>query len=224
LSAAPVARLEGAARRYGRGDGPFALAPTTVAFERGSWTAVTGRSGAGKTTLLHLLAGLDRADAGRVHLFGDDVTGAGESRLARLRRERIGVVHQPPAFLDHLPLWQNVTCRFVPAGVAPRERRERARRALAPFGLDDRLDRLPRELSSGEQQRVALAGALIAAPELLIADEPTANVDAETAAGIADLFARLHAQGTTLIVATHDATLERRADHQIRLVGGEIAP
>lgn len=223
MSGEEVARLEGAARRHDS-RGPFALAPTTLSLARGTFTAVTGRSGAGKTTLLHLLAGLDRADAGSVWLFGADVTRASESRLARLRRERMGIVHQPAAFLDHLPLWQNVACRFVPTGVPWRECRERARSALDGFGLGDRLDRLPRELSSGEQQRAALARALIGSPELLLADEPTANVDAETAARIAELFAGLRARGTTLLVTTHDRALAQRADRELRLVDGALAP
>jgi ABC-type lipoprotein export system ATPase subunit len=223
VSGEPVAQVIGASRRHAAA-GRAALAPTTLALERGTWTAVVGRSGAGKTTLLHLLAGLDRPDQGSVWLFGADVTSASESRLARLRRERIGIVPQPAAFLDHLPLWQNVACRFVPTGLSRRECRERARVALERFDLGDRLDRRPRELSSGEQQRAALARALVGAPELLLADEPTANVDAETAARIAELFAGLRARGTTLLVTTHDRTLAERADCRIRLVDGTIAP
>jgi ABC-type Fe3+/spermidine/putrescine transport system ATPase subunit len=123
----PVARLEGVARRFEKGGVPFELAPTTLSFAAGSLTAITGRSGAGKTTLLHLLAGFERADAGRIHLFGRDVTEAGESALARLRREKIGIVHQQCVFLDHLPLWQNVACRLVPTGTPADERRARAR-------------------------------------------------------------------------------------------------
>jgi len=222
VSGEPVARLEGVARRFDKGGAPFELAPATLSFAAGTLTAVVGRSGAGKTTLLHLLAGFERADAGRIHLFGRDVTAASESALARLRREKIGIVHQQCVFLDHLPLWQNVACRLVPIGVPARERRARARAALERFGLEGKLERRPRELSGGEQQRAALARALIAAPRLLIADEPTAHVDAQTAAGIADLFSALRAEGVALVLATHDALLVARADATVELVEGRV--
>src|SRR6185295_5261764 len=149
VSGEEVARLEGVSRRYARSGAAFVLAPTSLVVTRGSLTVITGRSGAGKTTLLHLLAGFDRADEGKVVLFGRDVTRAGESTLARLRRERIGIVHQQSVFLDHLPLWQNVSCRLVPVGVPASRRRERAKVALDRFGLGDKLDRMPHELSGG---------------------------------------------------------------------------
>jgi putative ABC transport system ATP-binding protein len=224
---ATLVRLEGVTRRYpvsAGGATPFALAPTTLSIERGSFTALTGRSGAGKTTLLQLLAGLDRADAGRLWMFGRDVTAASEGELARLRRDRIGVVHQQPFFVDHLPLWQNVTLRLVPLGVGTRERRSRAAAALEEVELRGVLDRAPRGLSGGEQQRAAVARALIADPELLLADEPTASVDAQSGAAIAELLERRRAHGTTLVVATHDERLVARATSRRELVEGRLAP
>ena len=222
----PVLRLEQVARRYsGTQSAPgFALQAATLELRAGSWTALTGRSGAGKSTLLNLLCGLDRPDSGRVWMFGSDVTDASEDQLARLRRERIGVVHQQFRFIEYLPAWRNVTCRLVPAGVPERERRERAGRVLDELGVGHAFDRAPLALSGGEQQRVALARAVVADPEVLIADEPTSNVDAETGAMIVRYMQALQARGTTIVVSTHDAGLLAPADRRLVLAAGRIEP
>ncbi len=220
MSAEPVARLESVTRRYGAG---FALAPTTLGFPAASLTVITGRSGAGKTTLLQILATLDRPDAGTVRLFGRDVTREPESALSEIRRRRLGIVFQTFHFIEHLSVWRNVTSRLVPAGVGAAMRRERAARALAGLGLDAVLDRLPRELSGGELQRVAFARAVIDDPELIVADEPTSNVDAATGAVIADALAKRRAAGATLVIATHDPALVAVADRHVAVEDGRVS-
>jgi len=183
---------------------------------------LTGRSGSGKTTLLQLLAGLDRVDSGRQWMFGNDITDVSEAALAQIRRDRLGVVHQDLHLLDHLPVWQNVTCRLVPAGVAPRARRERARELLDRFGVGEYADRLPRSLSGGERQRVALARALVGDPDVLIADEPTSAVDADTAQGITRTLRELRDRGTTLVISTHDPALLEDVDRRHVLEAGRL--
>jgi putative ABC transport system ATP-binding protein len=221
-----VLRVEQVTRRYaGTRSAPgFALEATTLELRAGSWTALSGRSGAGKSTLLNILSGLDRVDSGRVWMFGLDVTEASEDRLARVRRERIGVVHQQFRFIEYLPAWRNVTCRLVPAGVSESERRARAERVLDELGVGHAFDRSPLELSGGEQQRVALARAVVAEPQVLIADEPTSNVDSETGAMIVRYMQGLQARGTTIVVSTHDASLLAPATQRFVLAAGRIEP
>ena len=219
-----VLRLEGATRRYAGGgrDPGFELTVPALSVDAGSWTVFTGRSGSGKTTLLQLLAGLDRADAGQQWMFGREITAVSEAALAGIRRDRLGIVYQDLHFVDHLPVWQNVTCRLVPAGVSARDRRERARTVLARFDVDTHLDRAPRLLSGGERQRVALARALAGDPDVLIADEPTSNVDGATAAGIVDALRELREAGTTIVLSTHDPALLEPADTRHVLEGGRL--
>ncbi|MFT5052241.1 MAG: ABC-type lipoprotein export system ATPase subunit [Chlamydiales bacterium] len=199
--------------------GRFELAPTTLSVEKGSWTAISGRSGTGKTTLINLLAGLDRPDSGRVWMFGRDVTDVPSGALSELRRKRVGIVYQDFFFLEHLSVWQNVSCRLVPAGVSASERRERAEQLLETFGLADAARRRPRELSGGEQQRVALARAVIDNPDVLLADEPTSSVDARTGASIVSFLEILRAQGMTIVAISHDPTLLQPASHRIDMDG-----
>ncbi|HKQ62222.1 MAG TPA: ATP-binding cassette domain-containing protein [Candidatus Polarisedimenticolaceae bacterium] len=211
-------RLEAATRRYAA----FQLEPTSLAVAAGSWTVVTGRSGSGKTTLLNLMATLDRADGGRVFVLDHEVAAQSEAALSRLRRQRLGIVYQRFHFIDHLPVWQNVSCRWVPDGMSAAGRRERARKVLAELGLEALVDRRPRELSGGEQQRVALARALAPEPALLIADEPTSHLDAATGAMLAERLRRLHAGGATLVIASHDPALIEAADMRHTIDRGRI--
>ncbi|TDJ72327.1 MAG: ABC transporter ATP-binding protein [Planctomycetota bacterium] len=224
-SAPPVLRLVEVTRRYTpAAAGSFALGPVSLEIRPGTWTVVTGRSGAGKTTLLYLLAGLDRPDSGSVFMFGNDITHASEGALAMIRRARLGVVHQEFHFIDHLPVWQNVSCRLVPAGVSSRSRRERAADVLSELLIQGTLDRLPRALSGGERQRVALARAVIGAPEVLIADEPTSNVDSETGEVILSYMKSWQERGTALVISSHDRAMVEAADRQHVLSGGRLEP
>jgi putative ABC transport system ATP-binding protein len=222
----PAVHLESMSKRYRAhsGESGFALESITLSIQSGSWIALTGRSGSGKTTLLQLMALLDRPDSGRVLLFGRDLTEHSESALSTLRRERLGFVYQQFHFIEHLSVWQNVTCRLVPAGVGAAERRARARELLGGFGLARGLDRRPRELSGGEQQRVALARALVANPDILFADEPTSNVDAATSELIVARIEGLRRSGTTVVISTHDERLVRPADRRYEIERGELVP
>lgn len=155
-------------------------------------------------------------------MFGNDITSNSESALSSIRRKDLGILYQQFFFIEHLPVWENVSQRLLPDGVGARDRRRKAAEVLAKFGLADSLDRRPRSLSGGEQQRVALARAVIHGPRLLIADEPTSNVDAETAMEIFSFFKSLREQGTTLIVSTHDELLLELADHHYKMERGKI--
>jgi putative ABC transport system ATP-binding protein len=220
----PVLRVEEGSKRRGgaRGSLEFQLGPVTVEIPREAWTVLTGPSGAGKTTLLQLLAGLDRPDHGRLWMFGRDVTGLPEAALTEIRRAKLGLVYQSFHFLEHLPVWQNVTAKLAPAGVLPRERRRRAEEALRDLDLPSCLDRLPRELSTGEQQRVALARAIVDRPEVLLCDEPTSNLDATTGDAIAARLQALRQAGTTIVLSTHDPGLIALADRRYELAGGRL--
>lgn len=220
----PLVRVVDVTRRHSTGgDASFTLAPTSLAVAKGSLVALTGRSGAGKTTLLQIMSALDRPDSGSVWLFGSEIEEFSDLALSRIRRRRLGFVYQRFEFIEHLPVWQNVTMRLVPEGVAARERRARAAALLAELGVPHALDRLPGALSGGEQQRAALARAVSGNPALLFADEPTSNVDDETAANIVSYFLALRERGVSIVASTHDEAIVARADRCYRLEAGVLA-
>jgi putative ABC transport system ATP-binding protein len=193
----------------------------TLHIERGDAVAVTGPSGSGKSTLLGLVAGLDVPTAGTITVGGVDVTRLGESALARFRRETIGYVFQSYHLIPTLTAAENVAVPLELAG----ERRvaARARQLLEQVGLGDRADHYPVQLSGGEQQRVALARAVALDPPLLLADEPTGNLDSATGAGIIELlFALNRERGSTLVLVTHDPALAERADRVVSLRDGRV--
>jgi putative ABC transport system ATP-binding protein len=180
---------------------------------RGEFVAVTGPSGSGKSTLLHILALLDRPSGGEYRLDGEDVARLADGERARLRNRRIGLVFQAFQLVSHLSVVENVELPLAYRGVAPAERRRRAERALERVVLLDRREHLPDELSGGEQQRTAIARALIGEPDLLLADEPTGNLDEVATHGVLELFREIHRSGATVVVVTHNrrvaATAER---------------
>jgi lipoprotein-releasing system ATP-binding protein len=183
--------------------------------------ALVGASGVGKSTLLHLLGALDRPTAGRVLFQGEDLFGRGESALTRYRRQDVGFVFQFYNLLGDLSALENAMVPALLQRVAAREARERAALALAEVGLGDRLRHRPGELSGGEQQRVAVARALMNGPKVILADEPTGNLDPKTSAVIYDLFLRLQAErGIAFLIATHNPDLARKAERVYRLVEG----
>jgi putative ABC transport system ATP-binding protein len=192
--------------------------------ERGEWVAVTGPSGSGKSTLLGILSGIDTPSSGRVVIDGTDITSMGERRLARLRNERIGIVFQSFHLISTLTAQENVE---APLYVGPHrhDARGRARAMLERVGLSARRTHRPHQLSGGEQQRVAIARALVTEPAIVVADEPTGNLDSKTSTQILDLFAGLHRDlGITLVVVTHDPMVAARAARVIRLVDGRVVP
>jgi putative ABC transport system ATP-binding protein len=189
---------------------------------RGQFVAIMGPSGSGKSTLLGLLAGLDNATGGQLLLDGEDITGLSEDRMAEVRGQKIGFVFQSFQLIPTLTAEENVLLPAELAGAGP-EATRRARELLARVGLQDRLDHYPVQLSGGEQQRVALARAFITRPPLLLADEPTGNLDGKTGAQVLELLLELnHREGATLVMVTHDPALASHADRVITLRDGLV--
>jgi putative ABC transport system ATP-binding protein len=191
----------------------------------GEYVAIVGESGAGKSTLLNLVAGLDVPDAGQILFDGTDIARLDENARTRLRRERVGFVFQAFHILPQLTLVQNVMLPLVLLGVPSAERNERARGMLAAVGLGDRADAAPAQLSGGELQRVALARALVHRPALVLADEPTGNLDPDTAAAALALLAReIRARGAAGILVTHSPAAAATCDRVLRLERGKLVP
>ncbi len=216
-------RLDGAARAYTSGAGTvWALRGIDLAVAAGEAVAVTGPSGSGKSTLLNLVAGLDRPTEGRVAVLGQDLGALRERELTAFRARSVGVVFQDPHLLPGLTALENVVVARLPW--RPRRELEReARELLAAVGLDGRLDHPPARLSGGERQRVGLARALLGRPPLLLADEPTGNLDAATTEALLGLLDRVRADlGLTLLVGTHDPAVAATADRVVRLAGGRV--
>ncbi|WP_305783121.1 ABC transporter ATP-binding protein [Symbioplanes lichenis] len=217
-------RAAGVGRDYGTGGG-VVHAVRDVSFEtgRGELVAVRGRSGAGKTTLLNIVGGLDKPTRGSVEVDGHDVSGAGEDALLKLRRSTIGFVFQSFGLIPILSAAENVSVPLRLAGFDPSARAERVALLLELVGLGGQANQRPFELSGGQQQRVAVARALANDPPLLIADEPTGQLDSDTGRAIMDLLrALVDARGMTALVATHDATLMDRADRVLTLRDGRL--
>lgn len=188
---------------------------------RGETISIVGPSGAGKTTLLMALSGLESPSSGQVRVAGTDLTALDEDRLARFRRQHVGIVFQSFHLVPTMTALENVALPLEFAG--RRDAREVARQALEKTGLDQRLGHFPGELSGGEQQRVALARAFVNQPSLILADEPTGNLDRETGAKVMDLLFDLRQkQGTTLVLVTHDTALAARCDRQIHMTDGRL--
>ena len=198
-----------------------ALDGVSLAVPRGAFLAVTGPSGCGKTTLLALLGALDRPSAGTVRFDASDLGEASDAERSRIRR-RLGIVFQQSHMIRGLPLWENVTYPLVPRGVPGRERRRIAVRLLERVGVPGRENAHPEELSGGERQRVGIARALAGDPEAVLADEPTSDLDRESAVAVVTLFREIHAAGTTLVVATHDPAIEALASGTCRLRDGRL--
>jgi putative ABC transport system ATP-binding protein len=221
---AAVIRLRTVSRLYGAGT-PHevrALDGVDLDLDAGSLTVLHGPSGSGKTTLLGLVGALDRPTGGRI-LMGDlDLSGLPDSRLAALRRRVFGFLFQSFNLIPRLPVWANVSYPLVPTGMPRADRRGRAESLLSRLGLVEAADRLPEDLSGGEQQRVALARALVNDPAVLLLDEPTSAVDAATAERLLDLARELASAGTTVVAASHDARLLEMAHTTVELARGRV--
>jgi putative ABC transport system ATP-binding protein len=205
--------LTGVTKDYPKGRGTVhALQGVDLAIEDGEWLSIQGPTGHGKSTLLQILGGLDRPTAGTVELAGHNLTAMRESRLTKVRATSIGFIFQTFNLIPTLSAQENVETALVPLGVHPAERKERAREALTEVGLGERTGHLPSELSGGQQQRVAIARALVKRPGVLLADEPTGNLDEGTRdeiMALLELMWREH--GLTLVMVTHDSSVARRA-------------
>ncbi|MFE1860545.1 ABC transporter ATP-binding protein [Streptomyces anandii] len=219
-----MVRVENVHKSYGQGaTAVHALRGVSFEVPRGELVALKGRSGSGKTTLLNIVGGLDQPDEGSVHVDGSDLGGLGEDGLLALRRDRVGFVFQSFGLLPILTAAENVGVPMRLRRADPREREERVELLLSLVGLADHARQRPGELSGGQQQRVAIARALANDPVLLIADEPTGQLDAETGLAVMELLrAVVHSRRVTALVATHDAALLDLADRVLELRDGEV--
>lgn len=199
-----------------------ALKGVSFAVTKGEFVAIMGPSGSGKSTLLHLLGCFDHPTSGRYKLNGINVAGLNDDQLAKIRNKYIGFVFQQFNLLSRATILQNVEIPLIYAGINKKRRLEIAREMLEKVGLEHRLDHLPTEISGGQRQRVAIARALAINPSLILADEPTGNLDSQTSAEIMDLFHELNNQGQTIILVTHEEDIARHAKRRIYLVDGEI--
>lgn len=221
--AVPMARLEAVYKVYDMGEVDVAaLDGIDLVLERGEFVAITGPSGSGKSTLLHLLGCLDSPTQGKYLLEGHDVAGLPDRELSRIRNRHFGFVFQAYNLLPELTARENVEHPLVYAGVAPKERRARARRWLERVGLADREDHLPSQLSGGQQQRVAIARALVGDPTMVLADEPTGNLNSEAGERVLELLRELHGEGTSIVMVTHDPHVAAAAEREVGLADGNV--
>lgn len=221
---APLLSASGLGRTYAAGEERVVgVRDATLALGAGELAVLAGPSGSGKTTLLNLLGLLDRPDAGRLELLGEDVSGLDDRGRARLRREKLGFVFQSHQLVPVLSAEENVALALWIRGLAEAECRERARKALSSVGLAGMEGRRPDAMSGGQRQRVAVARAIVGEPALVLADEPTASLDSETAARLLELFDALHAEkGIAFLFSSHDPRIVERVPRRIRLVDGRI--
>ncbi len=215
--------VEGLKRRYRVGDHEVeALKNATFSVETGEWVAIIGKSGSGKTTLMHLLGCLDSPTGGRYRLMGQDVAGLSADKLSAVRNRQIGFVFQSFNLLPTLTAEENVRLPLQYRGVSAAEQRQRAKAALEAVGLGDRTGHRPRQLSGGQQQRVAIARALAAQPQLLLADEPTGNLDTAAGEAVMELLGRFHAGGGTVVLITHDPAIAAASPRTLTMQDGVL--
>ena len=218
-----MVELEAVERCFHVGDADVhALRQVDLTLADGEYAAVMGPSGSGKSTLLNILGLLDRPDAGRYRLDGVETTALGDEERARLRRERIGFVFQAFHLVPRLTAFENVELPLVLSGMAPRHRRQRVEAALAAMGLTPRAGHRPDQLSGGQRQRVAIARATVTEPSLILADEPTGNLDRASGEDVVKALEALNAKGLTLVVVTHDPALGERARRRVHMDDGAI--
>ncbi len=219
----PIVELVDLKKEYRLGSQTVeALRGVNLRIEEGEYLAIIGPSGSGKSTLMHILGCLDLATSGVYELDGVDVSEMDETGLAHVRNARVGFVFQQFNLLATLSAWRNVELPLIYAGVGRADRKQRALRSLDRVNLGDRVDHHPNELSGGQQQRVAVARALVNEPSLVLADEPTGNLDSASAADVLGLLGELNVSGRTVVLITHDVETAHRAQRVVRIRDGEI--
>ena len=221
---APAISASQVTKIYGSGEAEVdALRGVSLTIEPGEFVAIVGPSGSGKSTLMHLLGLLDRPSTGQISVGGKDATGLTDTELAALRNQTIGFVFQAFQLLPRTTAMDNVALPLLYRGLRKSQRREQAKRALESVGLAHRLTHRPSQLSGGEQQRVAIARALVGAPQLLLADEPTGNLDTQTGHEVMSILQRLNEeQGVAIVLVTHDHEVAARANRQVRVRDGLV--
>ena len=216
-------QIRGLSRTYKMGsEKVYALRGVDLDVKKNEYVAIMGHSGSGKSTLMNLLGCLDIADAGEYELNGINTTQMSSARLAHVRNQQIGFVFQSFELLSRTSALKNVELPLIYSNVPFWKRRQSARQALDRVGLADRMHHKPNQLSGGEKQRVAVARALVGQPSILLADEPTGNLDSKTSEGIMQLFEKLHAEGQTIIMVTHEADIAAHARRIVRMRDGQI--
>ncbi len=201
-----------------------ALKRVSLSVAAGDYLAIVGSSGSGKSTLMNILGCLDRPTSGEVCFEGVSITGIDQAQLARIRNRRIGFVFQNYSLLPKLNAWENVAQPLVFSGVLLAERRRAAEHMLDRVGLSDRRGHYPSQLSGGQQQRVAVARALVTRPALILADEPTGNLDIASRDSVLALFEELHADGNTIVIVTHDSSIATRCTRVVKIHDGRVVP
>jgi putative ABC transport system ATP-binding protein len=223
MAGTPLIQIEGVTKVYEMGETEVhALRGVDLEVHHGEFVAIVGQSGSGKSTLMHILGCLDSPSSGRILIGGEDVSDYSEKELAIIRNRTVGFVFQTFNLLSKVNLLRNIELPLVYAGISRRKRHQRARTILDQVGLGDRVGHKPNQLSGGQCQRAAIARALITNPELILADEPTGNLDSASGAAIMALLKDLHQRGHTIILVTHDLNIAAAANRQIRIMDGRI--
>ena len=218
-----IIRMSGIRKVYDTGKVKVeALKGIDLDIDRGEFVAIVGPSGSGKSTLMNLLGCLDTPTDGQYEIGGDNVAGVTRDELAEIRNRRVGFVFQNFNLLPHITAQENVELPMLFGGIAPKERKHRATELLTRVGLGDRIDHKPTELSGGQMQRVAIARALAMDPDIILADEPTGNLDTSSGTDVMSLFQELWKSGRTLVIITHDPALARRASRIVEIRDGRI--
>lgn len=219
----PILRIQHVSKEYQMEGVKFqALSNVSLTIRKGEFVAIMGPSGSGKSTLMHIIGCLDRPTTGRVMIEERDIVASSDQKLAEIRNTHIGFVFQQFNLLRKTSALANVELPLVYAKISPAERRSRALAILSEVGLTDKKNNFPSQLSGGQQQRVAIARALVTNPSIILADEPTGNLDSKSGAEILELFEHLHAQGKTIVVVTHDEMVAKHARRIIRIADGKI--